>query len=291
MSVPGTGSARRGAVIAATIAVIMAVAIPAWGATPTITSFSPTSGVVGTSVTISGTNFVGTTAVSFDGTSAVFDVDSATTITATVPSGATTGPIGVTADGTATSVSDFTVLVPPTISSFSPASGPVGTVVSITGTYFTGTTSVKFAGTSATFTVNSATKITATVPAGAVTGRISVTIPNGTATSSTPFTVTGPIHLRGISLELRRHLRVSGTVTVPDGFSACASNVPVKIQRHRFSSGTWRTILRLTTDTAGAYAAHVPNRAGRYRARAVRIELASGDVCGRTTSRIKRYLP
>src|SRR2546425_6739622 len=64
---------------------------------PTITSFTPTSGPAGTSVAISGTNFSGATAVTFNGVSAPgFTVNSATAIQAQVPAGATTGPIGVT---------------------------------------------------------------------------------------------------------------------------------------------------------------------------------------------------
>jgi hypothetical protein len=160
---------------------------------PTITSFTPASGAVGTSVTISGTNFTGATAVAFNGTSATFTVNSATSIQATVPAGATTGPISVTTPGgTATSTSAFTVTTTgaPTITSFTPTSGPVGTTVTISGTNFTGATVVAFNGTSATFTVNSATSIQATVPAGATTGPISVTTPGGTATSAGAFTVT-----------------------------------------------------------------------------------------------------
>ncbi len=79
----------------------------------------------------------------------------------------------------------------PTVTIFTPTSGPVGTSVTITGTNFTGATAVKFNGTAATsFTVNSSTQITATVPSGATTGPISVTTPSGTGTSSTNFTVT-----------------------------------------------------------------------------------------------------
>src|SRR5437870_4014154 len=85
---------------------------------PTVASFTPSSGPVGASVTINGTNFTGASAVRFNGTSASFTVNSATAITATVPSGATSGPISVTtAGGTASSGSSFTVINPPTITS------------------------------------------------------------------------------------------------------------------------------------------------------------------------------
>jgi uncharacterized protein (TIGR03437 family) len=78
----------------------------------------------------------------------------------------------------------------PTVSSFSPTSGAVGTSVTITGTNFTGATAVKFNGTAASYTVNSSTQISATVPSGATTGKISVTNSSGTGTSSGSFTVT-----------------------------------------------------------------------------------------------------
>src|SRR5450759_5698045 len=62
----------------------------------------------------------------------------------------------------------------PTVTSFTPAAGPVGTTVTVTGTHFTGATKVAFHGVAAVFSVNSATKITATVPSGATTGTIAV---------------------------------------------------------------------------------------------------------------------
>lgn len=78
----------------------------------------------------------------------------------------------------------------PTLTSFSPGSGAVGSSVSITGTNFTGASMVKFNGTSASFSVGSSTSITATVPSGATSGLISVIAPGGLATSSSSFTVT-----------------------------------------------------------------------------------------------------
>jgi uncharacterized protein (TIGR03437 family) len=62
--------------------------------------------------------------------------------------------------------------------------------VTITGNSFTGATKVTFGGVKATvFSVDSYTQITATVPVGAVTGKIQVTTAGGTATSRTAFTV------------------------------------------------------------------------------------------------------
>jgi hypothetical protein len=160
---------------------------------PTIGGFAPDSGPAGTTVTISGSGFTDATDVRFNGTSAsAFTVDSDGQVTATVPSGASTGPISVDAPGgTATSSSSFTVIQPPSISGFSPTSGPVGTVVTIAGSGFTGTTAVRFDGTSATtYTVDSDAHITATVPVGAGSGPISVTTQFGTGTSTGSFAVT-----------------------------------------------------------------------------------------------------
>jgi hypothetical protein len=166
------------------------------GSGPTVTSFTPTSGPAGTGVTITGTGFTGATAVKFNVTNASYTFNSDTQITATVPSGATTGKISVTTPGgTGTSATNFTVTGGgggPTITSFTPTSGPVGKIVTINGTGFTGATAVKFNGTSAaTWFLSSATKILARVPTGATTGPISVTKPSGTGTSATNFTVTG----------------------------------------------------------------------------------------------------
>jgi len=79
----------------------------------------------------------------------------------------------------------------PTFPSFSPSSGSVGTPVTLTGTHLTGTTMVKFNGTAASFTVNSDTSITATVPSGATSGTIAIFAPGGSVTSSSSFTVSG----------------------------------------------------------------------------------------------------
>ncbi len=79
---------------------------------PSITSLSPTSGAVGTSVTITGTNFGATGAITFNGTPATPTSWSATSIIVPVPTGATTGNVVVTAGGVISNSANFTVTVP-----------------------------------------------------------------------------------------------------------------------------------------------------------------------------------
>jgi hypothetical protein len=164
---------------------------------PAITTFSPTSGPVGTSVTINGSDLGGATDVEFNGTDAAsFTVNSSTKITAAVATGTTSGTISITTpDGTATSAGNFTVTLPPPpkVKSFSPTKSVTGTTVTIGGLNFTGATAVTFNGTDAqSFTVNSSTKITAVVAAGTTSGKISVTTPSGTGTSEDGFKVVVP---------------------------------------------------------------------------------------------------
>jgi len=159
---------------------------------PKITSFTPTNGPGGANVTINGTTLSGATAVAVNGSTANFTVTSATSIQATVPAAATTGPLSVTTPGgTATSAANFTVA--PKITSFAPTRGRGGSSVTINGTTFTGATSVRFNGVSANFTVSSATAIQTTVPDGATTGPLSVTTPGGTSTSAASYTVMVPL--------------------------------------------------------------------------------------------------
>lgn len=75
-----------------------------------------------------------------------------------------------------------------TVTSFTPTCGPVGTVVTITGTGFTGADGVIFNGTNATtWNIVSDTSATATVPAGAVTGYILVSTAGSDVSSLTSF--------------------------------------------------------------------------------------------------------
>jgi uncharacterized repeat protein (TIGR03803 family) len=163
---------------------------------PTITSLTPTSGPIGTSVTVTGKNFTGATAVSIDGYPATFQFISDTSLTFVVPSGAATGTIHVkTSAGLGASTTNFTVTAPAgtTITSFTPTSGPIGTSVTVTGKNFTGATAVSIDGYPATFKFLSDTSLTFVVPSGAATGAIHVKTSAGLGASTTNFTVTAPV--------------------------------------------------------------------------------------------------
>ncbi|MGO9457066.1 MAG: IPT/TIG domain-containing protein [Acidimicrobiales bacterium] len=172
---------------------------------PTITSLSRTSGPTsgGTKVTITGTGFSTAAHVKFGTTTAVFTVNSSTSITATAPAHAAgTAVISVTTPGgttPTTSADHFKYTVPsPVIFSISPTTGKAGTSVTLSGSGFiSGATTVTFGGTvipagSVTFVSGSQIKVTSPAhAAGTVT--VKATTAAGTSASGEHFTyVTGP---------------------------------------------------------------------------------------------------
>lgn len=165
------------------------------GCTPThtITSFTPTSGPIGTLVTITGTGFTAGSTVDFNGTAASVTFVDSTTLTTTVPAGATTGVITVTEAGCPVdSATDFTISActpTQTITGFAPTTGPEATEVTITGTGFTAGSTVEFNGTAATIVSQSATELIVEVPAGATTGAITVIEAGCPLDSTTNFSV------------------------------------------------------------------------------------------------------
>ncbi|WP_307808319.1 IPT/TIG domain-containing protein [Streptomyces oryzae] len=167
------------------------VSFSAAAAGPTLSSVTPSSGSAsgGTTVTLVGTGLTGATSVKFGANPATsFTVNSATQITAVTPAG-TPGVVPVTVTttaGTSNPVAFTYVTAGPTLSSVTPSSGSVsgGTTVTLVGTGLTGATSVKFGANPATsFTVNSATQITAVTPAG-TPGVVPVTVTTTAGTSN-----------------------------------------------------------------------------------------------------------
>ena len=166
---------------------------------PDIISFSPTDATTGATVTITGARFTGITEVRFGGVSAQsFTVVSPSTIQAVVGNGAS-GEVSVKGSKGTAKATGFNFLVPvgpfptPVITSFTPASGPAGTTVTITGNNFDAAPPnniVYFGATRATVLSASATSLTVQVPGGTTYAPITVTTNRLTASSAIPFVAT-----------------------------------------------------------------------------------------------------
>lgn len=188
--------------------------------------FSPSSGPVGTQVTIQGFGFnpvAASNQVAFNGTTATVTTATANAITTTVPTGATTGPITVTnSNGIATSAQPFTVLVPPIITGVDPPKVPQGatTRANIEGFNLANATTVTFTQSGLTAVILSgATEqslpinliVGAAVPAGSYP--FSVTTPVGTAQSGTvTVTVALPKPTLGVSKPVSVQMPLNTTV-------------------------------------------------------------------------------
>jgi len=154
-----------------------------------ITNIAPTNGAVGTLVRISGNNFTNAFSVAFNGVTGSFVVTNNNNIGAIAPVGVQSGVISVaTPFGTTNSTQLF--YIAPTISDFSPTHGVPGTRVTINGNSFTNASAVAFNGTpAASFMVTNNSTLSAVVPDGATSGKITVTAPGGIGQSATDFTI------------------------------------------------------------------------------------------------------
>ncbi|WWL67607.1 IPT/TIG domain-containing protein [Burkholderia pseudomallei] len=163
-------------------------------------AFMPTHGVAGTQVTIQGQGFDSHAAndtVSFNGVVASVNSASATQLVATVPNGATTGPIHVTVGSqTTTSATSFVIDdtgAPPTITQVGPVITSVGTTVTVTGSHLdpvAGDTTVQMGGRDIlSLSQVSDTQLQYVVPSNAFMGYVTVTTPYGSATSATPVSL------------------------------------------------------------------------------------------------------
>ncbi len=174
-------------------------------AAPTVTAVSPSAGPItaGTTVTITGTNLTGATAITFGTNGAASGIScTATSCTALAPSGAA-GAINVTvttAGGTSatSSASKYTYTAPPVITKVSPATGSVagGTTVTVTGTNLASATAITFGpGNNATSITCGAKSCTATSPSGIAPGTVDVQVTTAGGTSATTaadqYTYTG----------------------------------------------------------------------------------------------------
>jgi YD repeat-containing protein len=229
-----------------------------------IVSFTPAHGPVGTRVTIFGTGFGATPAqntVRFNGTPATVTSASPTTLVATVPAGATTGPISVTAPlGNVTSATAFTVIVqqPPQITALTPAIVAAGVAFTVSGSAFEPVPTDNQARINiATAAVLAATETALTVRAPAVTGgKVGVTTANGSATSSADlFIVPAPNAAADVGATARIAIDAAGApLSLPASkmglalFDGTAGTVGVKL-----------TASGVTLPNGGTLTAYAPN--------------------------------
>jgi hypothetical protein len=145
---------------------------------------------------------------------------------------------------------------------------------------------VKFNGTTATFTVNSATQITTAVPVGADHRPVTVSNAVGTATGGT-FTVGEPTHGRSVSL-FGSNSRVTGQVSVSDSFAFCSSFGPVVIQKQS-GGGGWKWVDTTSTTKSGSFKTYIPPSTGTFRAKVNKLTLMNGATCLGDTSPGKHH--
>jgi uncharacterized repeat protein (TIGR03803 family) len=149
------------------------------------------SGHVGDSIGLLGQGFSNATGVSFGGGPGQFVAINDTAMIASPAAGALTGPVKVFEPG-GDLVTPQTFKVLPSISDFTPQSGPVGTVITITGTSLKQTTSVKIGNVTlgpGVFTVVSDTTVTAIVPATVSPAKVSLKTQGGSAIARGAFTI------------------------------------------------------------------------------------------------------
>jgi len=243
--------------------------VPAPAPAPNITSVSPAVGPLGgnTTVTINGTGFTGTTAVSFGNNNATsFTVDSATQITAVSPAGAA-GIVDITVTTpNGASTAKFTYTAGPTISSLSKTAGPLagGTPITITGTGFTGATAVTFGQTGIAFSVTDNEHISITSPnsgsQATVSAEVTVVTPYGTSDAATftyqPAPILGGYNYTSNTLTVRgSNFSILGNNSI----TATINSTPVVVT---FVSDTQLEVL-ITPDPSG-HSIIVTNGDGQY---------------------------
>ena len=194
---------------------------------PSLFTFNPKSGPMGTQVTIFGANFSPDSAqdaVSFNGTAATVTSASSTRLVVTVPAGATTGAITVTAPASSvTSASPFTVTSSsgvPHIDSFTPQMAAPGAAITITGVNFDPAPAndrllVNVTPAALPSSVQS-TSLIMTVPKNAGSGHISLNTPAGTTTSANDLFIPPPGYtVSQLAYTGRAVSGVATTVSVP----------------------------------------------------------------------------
>jgi hypothetical protein len=227
------------------------------------------TGTVGAAMAVAGSGFLDVTRVTFNGAAiSSFSVSSNLALTFTVPFLAKAGsyPLTVTSpEGTSlTAACVIGIPVVPASTSFTPSYGPLGTVVTVTGQYLTGTTAVTLGGVAAPFLVLSDSQLTFTVPSTAASGVVAVTTGSGTWTSTAIF-----------------HVNLAVTIpNSPDGLIEGGTfPFKVSVQGDPTNSVTWTVVEGLMggkVDSSGSYTA--PASAGTYHVMATSVMDATASA-------------
>jgi hypothetical protein len=199
-----------------------------------ISAISPTSGAVGTLVEITGTGFGATpseNAVTLNGKVCQIINASITKLTISIPADAASGNLMVTVNAKSVQSGPFT-FIPLAITGISPASGEIGTLVTITGTGFSATVSanaVTLNGKICPVVTATATSLSVTIPADATSGNLSVTVSGKTVQSSTFTVVAGAPDLVISSISPTTGAKNTVVTITGTGFSATASENAVTL--------------------------------------------------------------
>ncbi|HTN48269.1 MAG TPA: IPT/TIG domain-containing protein [Burkholderiaceae bacterium] len=176
-------------------------AAPAAAASVTVTGFSPTSAAPGATITLTGAGFAGVTAARIGSVSASFRIVSDTTLEVTVPAGASTGRIELSAAGTVVlSASDLTVVAVPVIASVTPTTVIPPARITIAGTALDAVREVKLGGITLAIATRTPTSLGVDVPATATSGTLTLVDNDGISRPSAQrITVTGPLRISSFS--------------------------------------------------------------------------------------------
>lgn len=211
---------------------------------PGFTAVTPSSGPTtgGTSLVLTGRNFTDLSRVTVGGATASFTVLSDTQLRIITPPGTPgAADLVLTGPGGSGSGSGFTyVLIPdtPTITAVTPSSGPVGSIVTITGTNLATASDVTFGMAGVTsLTIIDAGTVTVRVPPGSGTVDVAITNPDGTFVAANAFTFAQAEPVVSVSYDLTLVLgdgcantRVSGItrtwITLPTTITCNPSSGP-----------------------------------------------------------------
>ncbi|MGX9731792.1 IPT/TIG domain-containing protein [Janthinobacterium aestuarii] len=168
---------------------------------PAVTAVSAANVAVGGSLVVTGTNLSRVTAFQVGGMNVAASASSDSSVTLAMPGVPVTGALSlVSASGTATTSYNVNVYLPLSVSSVAPATGGVGSSVTIAGGGMGAVTAVQFGnGAAATPQSQTAGSVTVVVPAGAATGALTVRGPYNDVASSDTYTVLANVAVTSIA--------------------------------------------------------------------------------------------